>query len=178
VCPPDTSSTTKRELEARVLEERRVQVGLEVVHPDEGHVPGERQRLRRRDPHQQGTDEPGPVRARHRVDAGPSSTPASTIALAMTGLSASTCARDAISGTTPPKSAWISTWLDTTLEMTSLPPITSAAAVSSQLVSMPEHERRLVDRDPAAHRRPAKRVAYSSLSMSWHHITIASSLFS
>ena len=73
-----------------------------------------------------------------------SSMPASTIARATTGLSASRWARLAISGTTPPKSAWISIWLDTTLEITSLPPITNAAAVSSQLVSMPSTSGRVV----------------------------------
>ena len=66
-----------------------------------------------------------------------SSTPPSTIARATTGLSASRCARDAISGTIPPKSACRSIWVETTLETTSLPPITNAAAVSSQLVSIP-----------------------------------------
>ena len=66
-----------------------------------------------------------------------SSTPASTIVRATTGLSTSRCARDAISGTTPPNSACSSTCVDTTLDTTSYPPITSAAAVSSQLVSMP-----------------------------------------
>ena len=46
-------------------------------------------------------------------------------------------AREAISGTTPPNSACRSTWEDTTLDTTSDPPMTTAAAVSSQLVSIP-----------------------------------------
>jgi hypothetical protein len=74
-----------------------------------------------------------------------SSTPASTIARAITGLSDSRWARLAISGTTPPKSAWISIWLDTTLEITSLPPITSAAAGLVAARLDPEHQRRGVD---------------------------------
>ena len=36
----------------------------------------------------------------------------------MTGVSSSTWARLAISGTTPPKRAWRSTWLDTTDDRT------------------------------------------------------------
>ena len=66
-----------------------------------------------------------------------SSTPASTMARAITGLSSSRWARLAISGTTPPYGTWRSICELTTLDTTSLPPITSAAAVSSQLVSMP-----------------------------------------
>ena len=50
--------------------------------------------------------------------ASPSSTPASTSASAITGVTSSTCARLAISGTTPPKRACRSTWLDTTDERT------------------------------------------------------------
>ena len=79
---------------------------------------------------------PGPtVHATASIRSG--STPASTIALATTGLSRSRWARLAISGTTPPYWACRSTCVDTTLERTSWPPITRAAAVSSQLVSMP-----------------------------------------
>src|SRR4051812_3158912 len=63
--------------------------------------------------------------------------PASTSASATTSPTSSACARLAISGTTPPKRACRSTWLDTTLERMSWPSSTIAAAVSSQLVSMP-----------------------------------------
>src|SRR5687767_6025599 len=65
------------------------------------------------------------------------STAASPKASAMTGPTSSTCARLAISGTTPPKRAWRSTWLDTTDETTRRPSSTTAAAVSSHDVSMP-----------------------------------------
>src|SRR5690242_14711663 len=47
------------------------------------------------------------------------------------------CARLAISGTTPRYLAWSSAWVATTLERTSYPSATSAAAVSSQVDSMP-----------------------------------------
>src|SRR5687768_12274960 len=67
----------------------------------------------------------------------PLSTPADTRASATTGVSSSTWARLAISGTTPPKRACRSTWLDTTEERMSRPPVTTAAAVSSHEVSMP-----------------------------------------
>src|SRR4051794_11559427 len=65
------------------------------------------------------------------------STPASTSASATTGVSSSRWARLAISGTTPPKRACRSTWLDTTDDRTVRPPHTRAAAVSSHDVSMP-----------------------------------------
>jgi hypothetical protein len=67
--------------------------------------------------------------------------PASSSAASITPSSASTWARAAISGTTPPKAAWSSIWLSTTLDrMRPAPSVSSAtteAAVSSQLVSMP-----------------------------------------
>jgi SMC interacting uncharacterized protein involved in chromosome segregation len=72
----------------------------------------------------------------------PSVTPASLRAAAMTPSSASTWARAAISGTTPPKAACSAIWLSTMLERIAPRPLsssrnTTAAAVSSQLVSMP-----------------------------------------
>ena len=63
--------------------------------------------------------------------------PASTRARATTGVSDSTWARLAISGTTPPKRACSSTWLDTTDDSTWRASTTTAAAVSSHEVSMP-----------------------------------------
>jgi hypothetical protein len=54
----------------------------------------------------------------------------------MTPTIASVCLRDAISGTTPPNLRWKSTWLATTLESTSWPSRSTAAAVSSHDVSM------------------------------------------
>src|SRR5215208_2280099 len=81
---------------------------------------------------------PGPTVQATASTSGPWS-PASTRASATTGVSSSTWARLATSGTTPPKRAWRSTWLDTTEERTSVPSRTTAAAVSSQLVSMPNN---------------------------------------
>src|SRR5512136_185823 len=49
---------------------------------------------------------------------------------------ASTCFREATSGTTPPKLAWRSIWEEITFERM-VPSSTSAAAVSSQEVSIP-----------------------------------------
>ena len=49
----------------------------------------------------------------------------------------SICARLAISGTTPRYLACSSAWLATALERTSNPSATTAAAVSSQVLSMP-----------------------------------------
>src|SRR5271154_1482216 len=65
----------------------------------------------------------------------------SAMALAITASSASTWARAAISGTTPPNSACSLTWDRTTLDKMRPCPssvrLTRAAAVSSQVVSMP-----------------------------------------
>src|SRR5919202_3559280 len=65
------------------------------------------------------------------------SMPDSTRAWATAGVSSSTWARLAISGTTPPYRAWRSTWLDTTDDSTVVPSATTAAAVSSHDVSIP-----------------------------------------
>src|SRR5579884_3543316 len=79
------------------------------------------------------------------------------MACAMTWSSVSTCARAAISGTTPPNAACASNWLDTTLDrMRPLPSSwrsTTAAAVSSQVVSMPRTSMCTVNQDPAVLRR-------------------------
>src|SRR5690606_27790990 len=64
-------------------------------------------------------------------------TPACRRAWSMTGKISSTWRREAISGTTPPNRWWSSIWDAITLERMRLPPSTTAAAVSSQLVSMP-----------------------------------------
>ena len=117
-----------------------------------------------------------------------SSTPASTTARATTGMMSSTWARLAISGTTPPNWACRSIWLDTTDDRTSVPPITTAAAVSSQLVSIPSTTVSASGRftatppdvvSPATGASSAaRRARCSSDPMSWHHITMASSTFS
>src|SRR5439155_1659453 len=78
---------------------------------------------------------PGPMVA--ATASTPSVTPPSTRASAVTGVRSSTWARLAISGTTPPKRAWRSTWLETTDERMAAPLAKTAAAVSSQDVSMP-----------------------------------------
>ena len=54
----------------------------------------------------------------------------------MIGIIRSTCAREAISGTTPLQRACSSSWLATTLERIRLSGEIIAAAVSSQVVSM------------------------------------------
>src|SRR5215471_21319376 len=63
--------------------------------------------------------------------------PASPSARRMTGTIVSRCRREASSGTTPPYGAWTSSCEATTLESTLRPPSRTAAAVSSQEVSMP-----------------------------------------
>src|ERR671919_443581 len=63
--------------------------------------------------------------------------PACSRASSMMGLSRSTWAREASSGTTPPNRAWMSCWLESTLDRTLTPSSTTAAAVSSHDVSMP-----------------------------------------
>ena len=57
-------------------------------------------------------------------------------ASSITGMIRSTCARDATSGTTPRQRACKSSWLATTLDSTSRARVTTAAAVSSQVVSI------------------------------------------
>ena len=63
-------------------------------------------------------------------------TPASVNAFLITGLIFSICFLDAISGTTPPYSVCIAIWVLITLDNTSLPFFTTAAAVSSQELSI------------------------------------------
>ena len=174
----------ERELERRVLEERRVQVRLEVVDADERHVPRQRQRLGRRHADQQGADQTRDRTVQATASMRRSSIPASTIARAITGLSASRWARLAISGTTPPKSAWISIWLDTTLEID----VVAAhherrrGLVAARLDA--EHHRVGASTVTAHHRARLRRssdrsaLGVARLWMSWHHITIASSEFS
>ena len=58
----------QRHLQRLVLQERRVEVGLHVVHPDEGNIPRERQRLGRRHTDQQRTHQPGSDRTRNGID--------------------------------------------------------------------------------------------------------------
>ena len=63
--------------------------------------------------------------------------PDSRRADSITGTMFSTWWREAISGTTPPKGAWNATWDDTTFERIRRASATTAAAVSSQEVSIP-----------------------------------------
>ena len=58
----------ERQLERRLLEQRRVEVGLEVVDGDERHVPGQRQGLGRGHADEQRADQAGPVGGGHGVD--------------------------------------------------------------------------------------------------------------
>ena len=117
-----------------------------------------------------------------------SSTPASTMARAITGLSSSRWARLAISGTTPPNGACSSI-----CELTTLDSDVAAAhhqrrrrLVAARLDA--EHERVgsdlvvVVDANAvdlrhrsSAHSSPRRR-AYAGVWMSWHHITMASSV--
>src|SRR2546427_8647322 len=55
----------------------------------------------------------------------------------MTGQMFSIWWREASSGTTPPKGAWMAAWLETMLDRMRIPSSTTAAAVSSHDVSMP-----------------------------------------
>ena len=64
-------------------------------------------------------------------------TPATRSASSTTGITWTTWLRLASSGTTPPQRRWISIWVETTSESTRRPSSTTAAAVSSQLVSIP-----------------------------------------
>ena len=130
----------ERRRDVRVREDVGEDVPLEVVHAHERQPGREREPLRVREAHDERADEPGSVRDGDRVevaeaDAAPARAPRPT-----TATTASVCLRDAISGTTPPKRAWKSTWLATTLESSSRPPRMTAAAVSSQVVSIAEDE--------------------------------------
>src|SRR4029079_9857311 len=58
------------------------------------------------------------------------------MALETTGTMFSRWWRETISVTTPPKRAWMSAWVETTFERMRRPSSTTAAAVSSQEVSM------------------------------------------
>ena len=63
-------------------------------------------------------------------------TPATSKASSTTAFIASMCFLDATSGTTPPNFVCISIWEDIIFDKTSLPLTTTAAAVSSQLLSI------------------------------------------
>src|SRR5439155_552424 len=67
----------------------------------------------------------------------PSLTPARASASSTTGTITSRWRREANSGTTPPYGAWTSSWEATTLDRIRRPSATTAAAVSSQELSMP-----------------------------------------
>ena len=58
----------QRHLEIGLLEKSGIEVGLEMVHRDERHVPHERHRLRRRHADEQGTDKARAVGGRDGVD--------------------------------------------------------------------------------------------------------------
>ena len=66
--PPDTSRKTDGRLQVRLLEQRGVEVGLEVVHGHEGDVPHQGERLRRAQPDQQRPDQTRADGGAHRVD--------------------------------------------------------------------------------------------------------------
>ena len=168
-------------------------MGLEVVDGDEGHVPRSASALAAVTPTSSAPTSPGPtVAATASMRA--SSMPASTRAWATTGMSSSTWARLAISGTTPPKWACRSTWLDTTDDSTSRAAHHDGRGrlVARRLDA--EHDRAVADVDRSRRRsrqalprrraraRPprwrARRAAYSGASMSWAHMTMASSTFS
>ena len=85
-----------------------------MVHAHVGQVGREREALGRGHPHEQRARETRARGTRRPRRGRASSTPASTSASAITGVMSSTCARLATSGTTPPKRACRSTWLDTT----------------------------------------------------------------
>ena len=70
VWPPAHDEDGQRRLEVGLGQPRRVQVRLEVVHPDVREVGGERDRLRRADPDEQRAGEAGPVARGDRVEVG------------------------------------------------------------------------------------------------------------
>ena len=162
-------STDERRLERRVLEPRGV-----AGAPRGGSRRRTGRRARARAPSPRSRRRAARRRARARGTprprrASPSSTPASTSASAITSSISSTCARLAISGTTPPKRACRSTWLDTTDERTSRPSSTTAAAVSSHDVSMPRiarHHQRRAARTTVAPGDAVARCASSSAAYS------------
>ena len=137
VWPPETSSTTSGSSRSGSSRNDGVEVALEVVDGHERHVPHQREGLGRADADEQRADQARARRWRPRRRPRRRPRPASTSASATTGVSSSTWARLAISGTTPPKRAWRSIWLATTDDRTRVARSTTAAAVSSHEVSMP-----------------------------------------
>ncbi len=69
--PPGDDQAHVRRLRRAVLQEVRVDVPLEVVHPDQGHVEGQRDGLGRGESHEERTDEPGTPRRGHGLDLAP-----------------------------------------------------------------------------------------------------------
>ena len=112
-----------------------VDVGLQVVHGQQRLVDRHAEGLGRHQPDQQRPGQSG-------VFATATASISASVKLArwrvswITGKMRSRCAREAISGTTPPKRWCSSSWEATTEALTSSRSVTIAAAVSSQVVSM------------------------------------------
>src|SRR2546423_11775777 len=85
---------------------------------------------------------PGPT-VTATASTSPTRISASFIARSIIGLMASTCAREATSGTTPPNRSCRCVWLETRFARTHRPSSTTATAVSSQEVSIPRTRTRL-----------------------------------
>src|SRR5215213_951922 len=136
VCPPETSSTTRGSGRSGSSRKAAYTWASRWLTPTKGTSHTRASALAALMPTSSEPTRPGPTVQATASTSGPWR-PASTRASATTGVSSSTWARLATSGTTPPKRACRSTWLDTTEERTSVPSRTTAAAVSSQLVSIP-----------------------------------------
>src|SRR6516165_4390316 len=136
VCPPDTSSRTSGGSSSGSSRNAAYRWASRWLTPTNGTPQASANAFAALTPTNRAPTSPGPIVAATAATSGPSQ-PASSSASATTGLSSCTWARLATSGTTPPKQAWRSTWLDTTDEARQVPSTTTAAAVSSHDVSIP-----------------------------------------
>jgi len=121
-----------------VLERRGEEVSLHVMDSEQWNIARERQRFPEAHTNQQGADEARRIRDGDGADVVERRS-ASSMARSTTGTMLVRCAREAISGTTPPNTRWTSCdritrdfWV-----MSSPSPSRTAAEVSSQDVSMP-----------------------------------------
>ena len=139
MCPPEAMKHEKGEGDA-LRQTRGQRMRLEVVDGDEGLAARQRHALARHQPDQHAADEARTRRGRHAIEVlGRNFARFSARAISKSMIS--TWARAAISGTTPPKGACAAIWLITSSARISPVPSgrsrTTAAAVSSQVVSMP-----------------------------------------
>ena len=136
MCPPLASRQRNGGSTGSGCEEERRDVAVQVVDGDERQAARPRERLRRLEPDEQRADQARPLRDRDAVESS-SVAPASPSASRTTGTTSSRWRATRAPGTTPPYGACSSACEATTFDRIAPVVVTTAAAVSSQDVSIP-----------------------------------------